>query len=440
MRGIYYSLVVLVLYGDLLKRVMKPEKSLAILYALAVLILIASAIVNRRRVRVPVSKEGQLIYKLVLLLVLLYLTQTLTSLSNPLSEVIAHAFYICVPLLYIVVILRYCPQFDLLRFAKIFLMLMVPVNCIGLIQYYINPTFFISTAYSGELGGTIIRNLLGEGVFIRYPSLFVSADRYSAIGLMQVYFTIILFKGQAPYSRLGQLWLAFNLAGGFAAMFIAGARSRILITSIAFIFMAITFILGGILSQKFQRARRRIKRMFPLLVGGVVIVAIALARMSEGQLQEEESFSVFTLFKQSFEEGDIGRRVKETLILSLMPEEITMFGQGLGSIGGGKPGEIGIMSMWIESGYLWGTFMLLAFLGIVSALSLKVWKSFLALESLNVLIYTIPTLLLILALLFGLTSVFELSSGLLVCCVIAVISRSSANITGGGRLPLRIES
>ena len=187
--------------------------------------------------------------------------------------------------------------------------------------------------------------------------------------------------------------------------------------------------------HKFQRVRKKIKRFFPAFVGGIVVVAIIWISMPQTQEQEDKSFPVFTFLMQSFEEGDLGKRVEEAIVFSLVPKKITFFGQGLGSIGQGKPGEFGIRSIWSESGVFWGAFMLLAFLGIIMVLLFKACRCFLAAKVLDVSIYATPALLLIFAILAGLTSAFELSTGLLLGCSIAVTTRSSRNAMGWFRLP-----
>ena len=149
-----------------------------------------------------------------------------------------------------------------------------------------------------------------------------------------------------------------------------------------------------------------------------------------------QSFPVVELLLQSFESGDIDQRVADAATYSQLSAEISFFGQGLGSIGNGKPGEFGIRSMWIESGFFWGIFMFFAFMGMIAAISMKIWRSFVVMDALSVAIYVIPVLLLIFGLLAGFTSTFELSTGLLLGCSIAVITRSSANITGGYQLSL----
>jgi hypothetical protein len=430
-RNIYYSIALLVLYGDLIKRILPASVSLLVLYALATVILLRIC-VRKSRSKTPVSIEGKAVFVSTLILITLYMLQLMTSFSVPFMDVLTHAMYMCIPLLYIVVVQKFCPQFDLAALGSAFLILMIPVNVIGFVQYFINPNFFISSVYSGDLGGVILRNLLDGGYFSRYPSIFASADRYSAMGLMQFFFTIVVFKKPCSVSRMGKLWLVFSLVSAFSALFIAGARSRILIALFAGVFMVFTFVLGYIFSPQYRRVRKALHKLIPLLVGSIIIFIIAFWSMP----MQYQSFPVVELLLQSFESGDIDQRVADAATYSQLSAEISFFGQGLGSIGNGKPGEFGIRSMWIESGFFWGIFMFFAFMGMIAAISMKIWRSFVVMDALSVAIYVIPVLLLIFGLLAGFTSTFELSTGLLLGCSIAVITRSSANITGGYQLSL----
>lgn len=421
MQRIYYAIVLLVLYGDLVKRVLSPSAALFVLYAMALAILFAIA--RRKRAYAPrMSREGRMLHIAVMSLVLLYLSQLLTSPPDYFIDAISHALYMIIPLMYILVLQRRLPEFDLVGLGKVFLFFMIPINLIGLAQYYVDPTFFISTAYDKDSGGVIVRNFLGAGTFNRYPSLFASADRYSAMGLMQLYFTVIVFMSTHSNSNREKLWLIINALSAVVALFIAGARSRILIAIVAAVAAALTSFIKLHFSGKLTLARATVPVGSVLLLGVLTIWLIA-PHESSGAKSGEDLFPVITMLAQTLEEGDISTRIGEATEFSLLPEEITVFGQGLGTVSKGKPGEFGIRSIWIESGMFWGGMMLVAFLTIVAALALRVWRSFLALKPLNMAIYMVPFLLLIFALLAGLTSSFELSTGLMLGCSIAIILR-----------------
>ena len=432
MKLIYSALVLLVLYGDLLKRVLSPSIALLTLYAVAMVILAVVAVSGGRETP-RMSREGRVAHFAVSCLILLYLSQLVTSFSSPFMQGMSHAMYMCIPLAYIWVLQKYCKEFDLAALGRWFFIYMIPINAVGLIQYYVDPDFLISTAYSEE-GGIIIRDFLDGGgakAFARYPSIFASADRYSAMGLMHLYFAMIVLKdNERPSSRL-KLWLFFNVVGSIAALFIAGARSRILISSASAIAMAITFIIATMFSRKHQAATPALALAVPLFAV-VFLLYFALAPELPVEMPIEEAFPVVTFLFQSAEHDDFTRRTEEAVEMSIVPKEITFFGQGLGTVWDGKPGEFGIWSIWTESGLVWGSLIIIAFLFFIKALLVATLKSFLAMSPLNVAIRFTALLLIIFALLAGLTSSFELSSGLLLACIVAATLRASGNVKARG--------
>ena len=430
MQWIYSALVLLVLYGDLLKRVLSPIVSLLTLYAIAIVIL--AAVVWRCGAEAPrMSREGRLAHLAISSLILLYISQLLTSFSSPFIEGMSHAVYMCIPLAYIWVLQRCCKEFDIAALGQWFFIFMIPVNAVGLIQYYVDPNFLISTAYSEE-GGIIIRDFLGGGkAFARFPSIFASADRYSAMGLMHLYFAVIVLKDSKHPSRCPKLWLLFNLVSSIAALFIAGARSRILIASASAAAMAVTFVFAAMFSRKYQVGKALFALAVPLLVV-VFLFGFPLEPDFPPEVPIDEPFPVVTFLVQSAEHDDFTKRIVEAVEMSLFPEEITFLGQGLGTVWEGKPGEFGIWSIWTESGLVWGSLIIIAFLLFVIALLVATLKSFLAMSPLDVTIRLTSLLLIIFALLAGLTSSFELSSGVLLGCILAVTLRSSGNKGAGG--------
>lgn len=431
MQRIYYAIVLLVLYGDLFKRVLPPSAALFAVYASALAILFAIAIRSYSFTH-RISEEGHVLRVAVISLTLLYAAQLLTSSSEDFLDATSHALYMIVPLMYIWVLQSRCPEFDLVRLGKLFLLFMIPINLAGVVQYYFDPTFLISTTYDEVSGGVIARNFLYVGSFNRYPSLFASADRYSAMALMQLYFTAVVFMGTRTNPNRAKLWLIINVVSAVVALLIAGARSRIIIAIVAVILSMITYFIKILFAGKLTLARA--VGFFGLtLFLSIFMLQLTTPHELSGATSEEDFFPVITMLAQTLQERDIAVRVDEAAEFSLLPDDITVFGQGLGTIGKGKPGEFGIQSIWAESGLFWGVPMLIAFLVIVVSLALMTWRSFLTLEPLKVAIHMVPLLLLIFALLAGLTSSFELSSGLMLGCLIAVISRRQQTSTARSR-------
>jgi hypothetical protein len=131
------------------------------------------------------------------------------------------------------------------------------------------------------------------------------------------------------------------------------------------------------------------------------------------------NFPVVDLLIDSIEEKRTQHRVMDYIVRSSLTDEVTMFGNGLGSIGrDGKPAEMGIMSIWIECGYIGGAPILLGYLGFISVLSYLALLAFIRGKPLGICIYGLPALALVTGCLTGLTSVFELSSSILLMTAI----------------------
>lgn len=427
MMDLYSSIVLLVIYGDIVKRYLPPQTSLAILYVSAILIMVIMyRMKSEKRTYASLSKDERLMNGSTILLIGVYLSQLLTSFNSPFMLGLSHAMYMCIPLLYIVVIQLYCPQFDLMKFGNVYLWLMIPVNIVGWVQYYINPNFLISAAYSGDLGGVILRNLFEGDPFSRYPSIFASADRYSSMGLMHFYFTLVLLTYSDGAPRRNKYWIAFNMASSWSALLIAGARSRILIALAALILMAINYIVMS--NQK--HAQWLLKQVIIFTIVILIFGVIFTNFINHGQ-DEMEVFPVITFLQQSYQEGDIYDRIEQALSLSIVSDETTLVGDGLGtkSEPPGKPGEFGVYSIWGESGFIWGSLLLLGYAGMMLTMVRMTCRAFIFKQSVMSAIYSIPLMIIIFALLAGLTSAFELSSGVLLACTLAVITRASFNST-----------
>ena len=418
--SLYTVIVLLALYGDIFKRFLPPMISLILLYGLACLILVCASF-GKKVSSYEISRGGELLYISSMALIFLYSIQILFPSADFIWS-LSHAVYMIVPLSFIAVFSHRCNKFDLTRLVKIFFLLMIPINFIGLIQYYVDPNFLISTAYTDDdLGGVILRNFLEGTYFSRYPSIFASADRYSAIGLMQFYFTLIEIRYGNASTVKSKFWILFNLVSSMVALLVAGARSRILIAGIAFSLVYISYVVAPLFTKK--SSRRELLRplfFFLALSGGVWLYSFfSMFTETEGS----ELFPVITLLLQSIEKGDFGARLLEAFEHSIPPEGVQLIGFGLGSIGFGKPGEFGIESMWLESGIIMTIFMLLMYLLMLYSVLSNLTDSFFNGKSLDVGVLCIPLLLFIFALLAGLTSTFELSTGVLIGCTLPVLLR-----------------
>lgn len=417
MNKVYLAIVLLTVYGDILKRYLPAAVALGSLYgsAFAILIWIIVSNSRRRKIKSLLSFEERQISNCIYFLIGVYVFEFLLASNNsPLIAGISTSMYVLLPLGYTLAIIKYCPDFNGVTFAQLYHLAMIPVNIIGLIQFKINPNFFIDNNYV-KTGGIIARNLLEGGTFSRLPSIFTSADRYSSIGLIQFYLAFVLLLDDQPKSKFKIVWILFNILSGLTAMLIAGARSRLLITTTVFILLWITILMSFFSSQGKFKMRYLFKPIFEFLLL-VVFISATIGLTSPEKFsslgQEINNFQVIGFLQQSVEKGDIQGRVDQSIQFSLIPEGVSLFGQGLGSLGE-KPREFGINALWVESGLFWGLPKLAAFAGIILTFFRLAFRACIKIQPVRVVLFSIPPILLSFGLLTGLTGVLELSSGVL---------------------------
>ena len=427
MNRILIGILLLTLYGDLLKRVL-PNLALIILY-LSVIGILVVVVLRARTKNIKLNKYAFAMCISAFMLIVLYIFQLINIGDKGIVNALTHALYMCIPLLSFIVILIFSPNFDLERFIRIFMIMIIPINIIGAIQYFYDPYFLISTAYDIEVGassshsgGVIERNLLyGQATFSRFPSIFASADRFSAVALLQFYFSFILFSKSIDNRKINYSWLIFGFCSSIGSLLISGARSRILIASIEVIFFLIVCSIS--LFKKHSREIRLKPKHYLFILISMICIGV-YSSLNIKNSDEREEFLIIEFLGQSVEQRDLSNRIVDGYVKSLIPEKVSIFGEGLGTIGlGGKPGEFGIYSIWIESGLFWGSFMLMAFFGMIAILAILTIKEILLSHPIGSVIYSFPMLLLIYALLSGLTAVFEFSGGILLMCSMAAILR-----------------
>ena len=427
MNLLYFILVALSLYGDMFKRYIPAQAALATLYGLSVAILIW-LILNRthqKRLKLIRNQESDLLCKSIYFISIIYILHFLLGSNNaPFLAGLTYILYIFVPLFYSVVVIKCWPDFNITKFSNIYHLLMIPINIIGLIQYKINPNFLIDKTYAAT-GGVIERNLFA-GSFLRLPSIFVSADRYSAIGLIQFYLAFFLLLNQKQNKRTNVFWIFFNFISGFIAMFISGARSRLIIVIAVLIIFTLTIIKGLLSGYSFNwlnNFKYSFKKLFTnILVLGLMLIFILLyyPEILNALIDEIYRFPIVTFLQDSFTKGDVEDRVNVTIARSLVPDDIPWFGTGIGSFGD-RPGEYSLAQTWAESGIFWGFFKLIGFIGIMFAMLLKAFQGFVVNDPVKVAVFTLPALAILTGLLTGLTGVLELSSGVMLAVAVGAI-------------------
>jgi hypothetical protein len=442
MNLIYFSIVVLSLYGDLLKRVLPTQIALGGLYTISLVILFYFAWINWPPQR---NKHGSENIKngtwlsffmsgIVCIYVLLFL---LTPNQIPFLASLTSLLYQCIPLLYAVAVIQLCPKFDLARLSNIFHVLIIPINSIGLTQYIFNPTFLAiqTTEYTG-----IVERNLGSEIYQRLPSIFSNAGRYNAIGLIQIYFAIILLYHPRKKDKYPFFWILFNLLSGFLALLVSGARSRILLLMMVAALIAVSFLLSlilrtqhlnGLWKKLFSNISRSSSLIFVLLgIGLVLVIQIFTDSQVFNQVGSWISdFPVLSLLQSGLSNESSGTgdnvlvRFSDAINISMPPADVSLLGEGMGINWVLGSQEFGIRAIWVECGLVGGCFILLAFSGIIYLFLSVVIKATLSGQPVKIIIFSIPLLIIISGLMTGLTVLYELSSGLLLWISVGAVNQ-----------------
>lgn len=422
-----FALGVTAVYGDLLKRVLPGTVALVSLYAISVTIILFMLATGRRSQRFRLRTPA--VSRLAALLMATYYIQFCLGLEVDLLPAMMMLMYVCVPLAIIVVIPCAYPEFDIHALALQTTILMVPIHAVGAVQAFIDPQFLVSTAYS-ETGGVIARNFLdGTDTFNRLPSLFASADRYAGVSAMQVFLTFLLFSEQALRTKRAMLWLTFSLLLAFAGLFFAGARSRILIVAAALLVAGIA-LLVSVQRGRLTTFGRTILVRAVMVIGLLLTVGLSF----ESVRHRIAELPIFAMLEQTAEQGDAQDRTQQAIDISMVPDDVKFFGEGLGKSGDGRPGEFGIRAMWIEGGFFWTIIMLMIHAGILLSIVMEAIRSTLGGNAVLSLMLTAGGLFWLFGLLAGLSSSFELSVALLLCPMIAVAAMATSWPMTGGRL------
>lgn len=415
----YISIASLLVYGDIVKRLLPGELALASLYTISAAILLYLFLrAAPRRPRVS-SASGQWTGWFLIFIVSLYLLQFLTSFSAPLLIAAVNTIYICTPLAYAYVILRFHPEFDMGRLGAFVAVFMVPQHIVGTIQYFVSGEFMVASDYT-ESGGVIERDLFEAGSFFRYPALFVTADRYSAMSLVQVYLALFaLFVTNRP-GKLHIIMIGASLAAGCFGLVVSGARSRIVILAVT---LAST-VFVALRPARREGGGRAIRAVITILGMFFLVLVVAASFLDMDSIA---SSSLFKFFALSIERSDFTERFWEGTDRSLPPDDVTWFGKGLG-MGinpkfepDGRPGEFAIMAMWIESGLFWTPLMLIGFLGVIWQLTKATSRTFVSGDATGHFLYLMLLLIWVWALLAGLQAGFDLSMGIAQCIALGCV-------------------
>lgn len=398
-------------YGDLLKRILPPIAALMVIYGCCIITLGFMLTQKSRYIR---SKKPPILI-FFKILVLTYFLQFLTGFSTEILPAFQALIYICVPLLFVIVISQNYTNFDLYALARYVGIFMLPVHGVGLVQYFIDSNFFISKEYV-ETGGVIARNFISSaGSFNRLPAIFVSADRYAGVSSAQFLIAFVLLLKTEKRQQDFAFFMMISLLTASIGMLIGGARSRIIIIIFTLIIAAIAFLFK-VVKNRYSRSNKKIVIKISLMI----IFFLGISQLFESVRYHMNNIPVISMLSETIEKKDAQWRFTQALKISIPPDNLSFFGNGLGSGADGPSGEFAIRALWIESGLFWTIIILAGHFGILVYFAICLTRSVIAGNSLRAILLSGTGITWFIGLLTGFTSFFEISIALILFPTIAV--------------------
>ena len=351
----FVLLFILSVYGDLLKRLLLPLWALGALYALAaVWLLFVFFIFMRERV----FYVNALVVAPFASIIILYFFQIFTHPHFFYLDALIFFLYFLIPISSLILWASFDGKTDIRKIVVLFGIFMLPHHVVAFIQFLFDENFFISTAYS-ESGGIILRSFLSPtqgnltGAYVRFPGLFASADRYAGMSALQVALSayFVSFSRKNTPSDLAKF--IFLLTIGILGLFISGVRSRTGIGISSILAATIACYLYWYLSERVS-LHVALRHVISFFLGAIFISAVVLMM----------NFDSLTMLKQTFMSNDIFIRFGQMFAMSLPPADVTVVGQGIGSLRA-RPAEFGIWAMWRESGLLFSSLLLFSYFTVI---------------------------------------------------------------------------
>ncbi|WP_340297107.1 MULTISPECIES: hypothetical protein [unclassified Roseobacter] len=342
-------------YGDLLKRLLAPFWALGALYALACcwLLMVFFIFVRRRVFRTNVYVMIPFASIITLYFIQIFVHPQFFSL-----DALVFFLYFLVPVTSLILWNSFSEEIDTRRIVFIFGIFMLPHHIVAIIQMFFEQGFGVSTAYS-EHGGVILRSFIAPTVeehttvYARLPGLFVSADRYAGMSALQVALSAYLVSLDRKNTSIDLSKFIFLLTLGILGLFISGVRSRTGIGISSILAATMACYLYWYLSERVALSKV-FRHLVGFLLGAIPIIGVFWVM----------NFDSLIMLKQTLMSDDIFIRFGQMFAMSLPPADVTMVGQGIGSLGA-RPAEFGIWAMWRESGLLFSSFLLLSYFTVI---------------------------------------------------------------------------
>lgn len=183
-------------------------------------------------------------------------------------------------------------------------------------------------------------------------------------------------------------------------------------------------LLAGVLALLIGMKRARLRKSLVWASASVLFLLLGIVAWDGAEALGTflRNVPVVRMLNESFQTGDVSSRVSDGVMLSLMPDSISLFGEGLGTVGGGRPGEFGVRVMWIESGLFWTPMILVINAAILWRLLANAVRTIQKGQAAAAPLAVAQFLAWVFALLAGLSSTFELAQALLIFPSIAVLT------------------
>lgn len=323
------------------------------------------------------------------------------SVSNTAFQAVSYFMYFFVPFYALYISYKKIDAYKL-NLIRNLLFISSPIIIVAFIQKFFDNSFLVNTSYS-ETGAVIFRNTFDGGFFARYPSIYASADRFSAVSLCLFIISVqayIISKNKSD--KLGFIFFGILFLFGIV---IAGARSRLLVLVIPITFMLYFMVINAL-------------RLRTNLVGaGVILVFTTVTITFVNSDNFKENFEVIMFMIETFNNNDIYGRLLQAYIEST-PSNVSEFSYNLGYDANGKPGEFTFRSLAIDLGTFGQSIFFMLFSILLTVFVMMFTLSVLSHDRRLIVFFAFFITYFLFGIITGLTGILELSSGLLMFGVI----------------------
>lgn len=390
----FQALFFIAVYGDIIKYALTPAFSNLLLYF--ILFIVMSAIFLTPNAR---AIDVEIIYLLFIMYIIVVIMSIFAFMSFPQQGVksLSYLIYFCIPVFTLNIAARKL-DFAFYQKFKRLLILSLPIVFIAIVQKFYDQSFLVNSSYSSD-SALILRNLFDGSFFVRYPSIYASADRFSGVCMCLV----IMAAQYSFYSERksekfigGVLIILFTVG-----LLIAGARSRILV-------LIIPVIIGLFFGFFIMLKSKKIELSVILLVLSLFISFFAT--MLDPLVLSV--FEVTNMIADTIVNGDVVVRLLQAYVESF-PTSTDAFNFELGADANGKPGEFMLRSFSVDIGIFGRNIFLFLHILVLLQVCFIIFRYVLERDFPKSLLSVFLLIYLLLGFTAGVTGIYEFSSAIL---------------------------